>query len=110
MDVGMDTGADSMDTGADPMDTGEGGTEMVLPALAVGLIASGTFASGVYHVGKAVEQRKYWNDYRNRTGYTPRYPFRRGYYDYLGATGRMSSSLAGSYGAYWGNRYYRWYK
>lgn len=86
-----------MDTGAGPMDTGEGGIDMVAP-LAVGLIAVGSAMSGVYNVGKAVENRRYWSEYRRNTHFTPRYPWRSGYYDYLGSSGGSLRNFGFSYG------------
>lgn len=50
------------------------------------LIAGGAL-TGVYHVGKAVETSRYWSEYQRNTGFTPRYPFRVGRYDYLRGVG-----------------------
>lgn len=60
---------------------------MPLPLLAAGLIAGGSAISGVYHVKKAIESRKYWDEYYRNTGYRPRYPYRSGYNDIVGALG-----------------------
>lgn len=70
---------------------------MVAP-LAVGLIAAGSALSGVYNVGKAVENRRFWSEYYKNTHFAPRYPFRSGYYDYIGETGYAIRNAGFSYG------------
>lgn len=71
---------------------------MVLPLLAAGLIAGGSALSGVYSVGKAVENRRYWSEYYKNTHRSPRYRWRSGYYDYLNASGSAMRSAGFSYG------------
>lgn len=46
----------------------------------------------VYNVGSAYENRKFWNDYKKRTGFSPRYPYRVGYYKDAYLMGKMFSS------------------
>lgn len=54
-----------------------------LIAGAYAAFALGSVVSGGYHVGKALETRRYWQDYYRNTRRSPRYPFRVGYYDYV---------------------------
>lgn len=61
---------------------------MVAPLLIAGGIASGL--SAFYTVGKAVDNVRYWNDYYRRTGYRPRYPFARGYHDWMNYSSRLA--------------------
>lgn len=70
---------------------------MPLPLLAAGLIAGSSAVSGVYNVKKALESRKYWDDYYRNTGYRPRYPFRSGYYDIVPAVASGISSIGYGY-------------
>lgn len=51
---------------------------MVLPLIGAGI-------STLYGFGKLYENAKFWDDYRRNTGYSPRYPFRAGVYDYSGS-------------------------
>lgn len=72
---------------------------MPLPLLAGGLVAGGSALSGIYRVGKALENRRYWDAYYRNTGYRPLYPFRAGYYDYINEFGRSlySAGFAGGF-------------
>lgn len=56
---------------------GAGGEIVVIPAL----VGIGATLSGMYSVGKAVDNYRFWNDYYKRTGFKPKYPWRSGYYD-----------------------------
>lgn len=64
---------------------------MVLPLLMAGATALGS----IYSVGKAYDSVRYWNDYRRNTGFSPKYGFRSGEFDYL----RNTASVGFSYGA-----------
>lgn len=55
--------------------------------------------NALYSVGQAVDSYHYWNDYYRNTGYSPRYPFRAGKYDYLADIGHGFYSSA-----YWFKR------
>lgn len=70
---------------------------MPLPLLAAGLIAGSGVVSGVYNVKKALESRKYWDDYYRNTGYRSRYPFRSGYYDIVPAVSSGISAFGYGY-------------
>ena len=48
----------------------------MLPLLVAGI-------AGLYGTGKAIDNVRYWNDYKKNTGYSPRYPFLRGSYDFM---------------------------
>lgn len=45
---------------------------MVLPAL----VGIGATLSGIYSVGKAVDNYRYWDDYYKKTGFRPKYMWR----------------------------------
>lgn len=62
---------------------------MVLPLLMAGSVALGSIYTG----GKAFDNFRYWSDYRGNTGFSPKYPFKSGEFDYL----RSSSALGFSY-------------
>lgn len=69
-----------------------------LVAGAYALFALGSISSGGYHVGKAVENSRFWKDYYRNTHRAPRYPYRVGRYDYLRDFSKVS------YGAGFGFR------
>lgn len=58
----------------------------MIPAL-VGTIG------GIYSVGKGIDSLRYWNDYRKNTGYSPRYPFRAGQFDFVSDFGHSAFSF-----------------
>lgn len=64
---------------------------MALPLLMAGSVALGSIYTG----GKAFDNFRYWSDYRGNTGFSPKYPFRSGEFDYL----RSASSIGFSYSA-----------
>lgn len=61
-----------------------------VPFLATGL-------AGLYSVGSGLESWKYWRDYQKNTGYSPRYPYRSGQYDYVRAFAGYGMSLTNQY-------------
>lgn len=72
---------------------------MPLPLLAAGLIGAGSVLSGGVSVGKAFENRKYWDEYYRNTGYRARYPYRSGYNDIYGAIGHGLGTTGALYGS-----------
>lgn len=42
-----------------------------------------TAIGAIYHVGRAVDNVRYWNDYYRNTRMRARYPFRSGQFDYM---------------------------
>lgn len=82
----------------------------MLPAL---LMGAGALAGGIYSVGQAVENNRYWRDYYRNTGFKPRYPWRTGQYDWLQSAGASFSDFGFAYGfgrrAYNRYRYRRYY-
>lgn len=60
----------------------------MLPALAFGLGA-------IYSVGRAYDNARFWSDYKKNTGYSPRYPFRSGVYDWMGYGARAGMNYFG---------------
>lgn len=60
---------------------------MVAPLVLAGGVAAGL--SGLYHVGKAVDNVRYWNDYYRRTGFRPRYPFAYHTYDWMSYSSKV---------------------
>lgn len=69
---------------------------MVAPLVA-GLVAVGSAMTGVYHVGKAVENARYWSEYTRNTGFAPKYPWRTGYYDSMSSIGASARNFGFSY-------------
>lgn len=61
----------------------------MLPQLATTLVGSNAL-SGLYNVGRAVDNKRFWDDYYKNTGFKPRYPYRSGYYDWVSD---LSSSM-----------------
>lgn len=87
----------------------EGGE--MLPAL---LMGAGALVGGIYSVGQAVENNRYWNDYYRNTGFRPRYPFRAGQYDWMQSVGASLTDFGLVYGynrkAYRRYSYRRYYR
>lgn len=76
---------------------------IVIPAL----VAGAALVGGLYEVGKAYENRRYWDSYRRNTGRSPRWYFRSGYSN-LGSYSRIigySAAMPWSYGGYRGSSY-----
>lgn len=76
----------------------------MLPLFALGGLSS--FVGGMYNVGKAIENQRYWDTYRKNTHRSPRYPYRSGLYDsykyFASGVGRLS------YGTYMMRDWRRW--
>lgn len=71
---------------------------MVAP-LVVGAIAAASLYGGYRSIRGGIENRRFWNDYRARTGIRPKYPIRSGYsYDYSRAV-YAGAGIAGLYSA-----------
>lgn len=73
----------------------------MIPALALGLMGVGAGLSSAYQFGRALENRRYWDNYVARHHVKVKYPYRLGYNDYISASGRMFTSIGGMYGAYY---------
>lgn len=58
----------------------------MIPALVGSLLA-------VYSAGKAVDNWRYWDDYRKNTGYSPRYPFQSKSMDWMRSSGYTGISF-----------------
>lgn len=71
---------------------------MALPLLASGLIVGSNAVAGLYHVGKAQDNRRFWRDYYKNTGVRPKYPYRAGVYDYLYDYADLGMNAGFSYG------------
>lgn len=68
------------------------------------LLVAGAGLSALYTAGKAVDSYRYWNDYYRNTGFRPRYPWRAGVYDWVGAMGKSMTSayrVGTAYYNYW---------
>lgn len=57
-------------------------------SLRAGLAIAGASLGGIYAVGQARDNRRYWNSYARRTGVRVRYPYRAGVNDYLKYAGQ----------------------
>lgn len=64
---------------------------MALPLLMAGSVALGSIYTG----GKAFDNFRYWSDYRGNTGFSPKYPFKSGEFDYLRNTSALGFSYSG---------------
>ena len=53
----------------------------MLPLMA-GAIGLTSAVGGIYGIGQAFENKRYWDTYYRNTGRKPRYPYRTGYYNY----------------------------
>lgn len=69
----------------------------MLPLLAAGV---GLSIGGLYSVGKAYDNFRFWEDYRRNTHRSPKYPWRSGYYDSFGYYANAVKELG--YSAYLG--------
>lgn len=61
--------------------------------------------STIYNTGKALDNRRYWNDYYRNTGYRPRYPYRAGVYDWMKDFGKTAYGAVGYYS--YNSKYWR---
>lgn len=77
----------------------------MLPAL---LFGAGAVMQGIYSVGQALDNNRYWADYYKNTGVKPRYPWRAGKYDWLQSSGATLSDSGFAYS--FGRRAYRNYR
>lgn len=64
----------------------------MIPAVPL-LFTLGGISNGIYAVGKAYDNYRYWSDYYRNTGYRPRYPWRAGMYDWLRDSGRTFNNV-----------------
>ena len=78
--------------------TGAAGGKMVVPLLVAATLGLASAIGGVYEVGKAVENKRYWDTYYRNTHRLPRYGYRTGYYNY-GNYARAAQKFAWS--GYW---------
>lgn len=72
---------------------------MVFPAVLAG---AGVALGSLYSAGQAYDSVRYWNEYRKRTGVSPKYSFRAGAYDYMKYA---SKTMMSPYAMY---KYGRW--
>ena len=82
---------------------------MVAP-LALGLFAGAAAIGGMYHVGQAYENRRYWDSYFKNTRRSPRYRYRSGYsnlgYYYAATSAAAYGASFYSPATTYGYRYY----
>lgn len=81
--------------------------------IAAGLLAGAAVSGGAYNVAKALENKRYWDNYYARTGVRAKYPFRSGYYDtwkYFNSAATSFGFAGSHYASVTNLRHYRYYR